>query len=115
MDVIAKILPYIVSLVSGCVLVVCTYAINKMLKARDATLLKEAEKQEAIGEGVRALLRRSILDDFNRYSKKGFVPPYARENLERTYAAYHTLGGNDMATDLYQKLRQMPVREESDD
>lgn len=112
MDILVKALPYLISLVSGSILVVCTYKINRALKARDAALEKETEKQDAIANGVLSLLRRSILDDFNKYSAKGCVPPYARENLERTYAAYHALGGNDMATDLYTKLRALPVKED---
>ena len=111
METFLKILPYLISLASGCVLVVCTWQIQKQLRKRDKALESEAAKQTAIADGVQSLLRRSILDDFNKYSEKGSVPPYARENLERAYAAYHALGGNDMATDLYNKLRQMPVKD----
>lgn len=70
-------------------------------------LKAEQEKNSAIAEGVQSLLRESIVDSYNKYTDKGFCPIYAKESLKKVYAAYHNLGGNDVATELYQKLLRM--------
>ena len=38
-----------------------------------------------------------------------YCPVYAKESLSRAYAAYHTLGGNDVATELYHQVIELPV------
>lgn len=77
-----------------------------------ARLKQEQSKNEAIANGVESLLRESIVNNYNKYSDKGFCPIYAKESIKKVYAAYHNLGGNDVATELYQKILRM---EENDD
>lgn len=71
-------------------------------------LRAEQKKNEAIAEGVQSLLRESIVGNFNRYQDRGFCPIYAKDSIKRVYKAYHNLGGNDVATELYGKLLKMP-------
>lgn len=82
------------------------------------TILKrmktEHEKSEAIAEGVQSLLRESIVSNYNRYLDKGFCPIYAKESVKRVYKAYADLGGNDVATELYNKLLKMPTEPEKE-
>lgn len=73
----------------------------------------EQEKNEAIAMGVQSLLRESIVDNYNKYSDKGFCPIYAKESIKKVYSAYHNLGGNDVATELYNKLLRMPEEGET--
>ena len=77
-----------------------------------AQLREERERNEYIAAGVQALLRESIVNGYNRYSDKGYCPIYAKESIKRVYASYHDLGGNDVATELYQKLLKMPESRE---
>lgn len=78
-----------------------------------ARLRAEQEKNEAIAEGVQALLRDSIVSSYNKYSERGACPIYAKESVKKAYAAYHQLGGNDVATELYHTILKM--KEDSDD
>ena len=71
-------------------------------------LKQEQAKNEAIAEGVKSLLRESIVTNYNRYIDKGYCPIYAKESIKNVYKAYHDLGGNDVATGLYKKLLDMP-------
>ena len=77
------------------------------------TLLKRLQedhaKNEAIAEGVQALLRENIVSNYNRYHDKGFCPIYAKESVKKVYKAYHDLGGNDVASGLYKDLLEMPT------
>lgn len=72
-----------------------------------ARLRAEQDKNEAIAEGVQALLRESIVNSYNKYSERGACPIYGKESVKKAYAAYHQLGGNDVATELYQKILKM--------
>ena len=70
-------------------------------------LQEERVRNMAIAEGVQSLLRESIVTSYNKYSEKGFCPIYAKESMKKVYEAYHNLGGNDVATSLYNKLLAM--------
>lgn len=78
-----------------------------LIKAMREQLAEEKKKNEAIAEGVQSLLRESIVNNYNRYSDKGFCPIYAKESIKKVYRAYHNLGGNDVATELYNKVLKM--------
>ena len=71
-------------------------------------LEEEREKNKAIAEGVQALLRENIVNNYNKYSAKGFCPIYAKESMKKAYKAYSMLSGNDVATELYNKILKMP-------
>lgn len=71
-------------------------------------LSAEQEKNTAIAEGVQSLLRESIVQNYNKYQEREFCPIYAKESIKRVYEAYHNLGGNDVATKLYNTLLAMP-------
>ena len=70
----------------------------KMRKRRDTALEK----------GVQCLLRAEIISMYKEYQHKGYCPIYAKESLKRMYEAYHNLGGNDVATELYSKVLALP-------
>jgi len=73
-----------------------------------ARLEIERQKNEAIAAGVQSLLRESIVSNYNKYSDKGTCPIYAKESIKKVYESYHNLGGNDVATELYNKILRMP-------
>lgn len=90
------------------VFAICLAALTAAWRAVSARLKAEHDKNEAVAEGVQALLRESIVGNYNRYLDKGFCPIYAKESLKRVYRAYAALGGNDVATSLYKKVLDMP-------
>lgn len=79
-----------------------------------ARLKEEQKKNEAIAQGVQSLLRESIVDNYNKYSDRGYCPIYAKESIKKVYQAYHALEGNDVATELYNKLLKMPEEKHAD-
>ena len=70
-----------------------------------------AERQ-AMRDGLQSLLRAEIIRSYEKYHDKGFCPIYAKEALKIEYTAYHNLGGNDVATDLYKKTTALPTEPE---
>lgn len=80
-----------------------------LFKTLQNQLKAEQEKNQAIADGVQSLLRESIVNNYNRYQDRGYCPIYAKESIKRVYKAYHDgLGGNDVASELYRKLLEMP-------
>ncbi len=64
-------------------------------------------RTENIENGLQCLLRAEIIRSHDKYKDKGFCPLYAKEALTRAYKAYHALGGNDVATSLYNECMIM--------
>lgn len=77
---------------------------------RRAIKKMEADRRKniALYDGMQALLRDRIIQAYNHYQDKGYCPIYGKENVKRMYDAYHALGGNDVATELKNKLMKMP-------
>lgn len=96
--IIETIIKWAVPFVCGGVL---TWAVTyiKLRKKRDS----------ALESGVQCLLRAEIIRNHDKYIDKGYCPIYAKEALKRAYAAYHNLGGNDVATQLYHQVMELPT------
>ena len=65
-------------------------------------------KLKAIKNGLQCLLRGEIIRSHEKYCEREWCPIYAKEALTRAYAAYHALGGNDVATKLYEETLELP-------
>lgn len=63
----------------------------------------------ALEDGLQCLLRAEIIRSHEKYTSRGHCPVYGREAIERAYKAYHALGGNDVATALYEEVMHLPV------
>lgn len=79
-------------------------------------LKREQTRTEAIASGIQCLLRERIVESYNKYSSRGYCPIYVKESLQKLYKAYHDgLGGNDVASGLYDKLMAMQEERPGDD
>ncbi len=64
---------------------------------------------KALKTGVQCLLRAEIIRAHDKYHERCYCPVYAKEALTKAYNAYHALGGNDVATNLYKEILQLPT------
>ena len=108
MDVLIKALPYSLNILCSVVLLFISHKVNKNLAKSDKENEEKRKKEQAMADGIQSLLRESIVSNYNKYLDKGSCPIYAKESVKRVYKAYHDLGGNDVATELYQKILRMP-------
>lgn len=67
------------------------------------------QRETALENGVQCLLRAEIIRNHDKYMEKRHCPIYAKEALRRAYTAYHALGGNDVATRLYDETMELPT------
>lgn len=66
-------------------------------------------KVKASANGLQCLLRAEIIRQYEKWSDRGYCPVYAKEALEKAYTAYHGLGGNDVATTMYETVMALPT------
>lgn len=73
------------------------------------------EDSKALKAGIQALLRAQMINDFNKYSEKGYAPIYARESFENCWRQYHSLGVNGVMDDLHEKFLELPTAPVNED
>lgn len=94
----------IISLLFGSgILVSCFKYFYSRLKEND-------KKTESVQLGVQALLRSKMIDEYNKWSERGYAPIYARENFQNMYNQYHNLGMNGVMDDLLEKFKELPTQ-----
>ncbi len=63
------------------------------------------ERDRAIEDGVRAILRRELMDDFEEYVQGGRpLSMERRREIDECYAAYSALGGNGTGRTAYERI-----------
>ena len=70
---------------------------------------KTEQKQEAIENGLRSLLRDRIIQSCVKYMKQGNVPVEELENVTHMYDAYRGLDGNGAAEAIYKQFLVLPT------
>lgn len=94
-----------------------TTALTSVVSAVVASLVSRAKsgakdaaaKQEALAQGMRALLWRELRDLHEQAVEGGGLTVSQRRHLESVYDAYHGLGGNGTGTRLYTDAMGAPV------
>lgn len=97
-EVVSLILKWAVPFVCGSIATGCITYIAALKK-----------RNTAMEDGLQCLLRAEIIRMHDKYIPRRYCPIYAKEALKRAYKAYHALGGNDVATQLYNELMELPT------
>lgn len=86
--------------------------IAKILLGAVITWLWQQHKAlKDIRAGLQALLRDRLIQGYNHYSKKRWIPIYAKDSLLTIGNAYHALGANGVMNDIIQQIRDLPNTE----
>lgn len=78
-----------------------------MYKNLSRKFQQEKSRNEYLYQGLQCLMREQIINNYNKYTERGECPIYAKESVDKLYKAYHSLGGNGMVTELYEKMMEM--------
>lgn len=65
---------------------------------------------KSIKNGLVALLHDRLFYGCEYYLNKGWVTERALKNLAYMYKPYHNLGGNDICTELYERVKDLPIK-----
>ena len=68
-------------------------------------------REKAINEALRALCRDRILQGYRYYKRHGGISPADLETMTKLYLAYHALGGNGTITAVYEKIKELSLKE----
>ena len=96
-DIVYKLLGQIVNALGGAIIAYLW-----------AMLRSKKRENDALKEGVQALLRDRIIQGYNHYSTKGWIPIYAMESIDACYKSYEELGENGVIDNLMSQLRELP-------
>lgn len=75
-------------------------------------LKHKSTEDKAVRDGVLAMLHDRLYQSCRFYFAQGWVDIKGLKNIEYLYDAYHALGGNGTGTDLYNRVRAMPIKED---
>lgn len=73
-------------------------------------LITMIKRQDAIEEGVLALLHYRLYTECERFIEAGEITKDDLLNIEHLYEAYHALGGNGTGTELYNRVRKLKIK-----
>lgn len=104
MDWITK---YWVEWVFGLIIAAMTVVVRKL-----ATRIKtEQEENQALRDGIRALLKVSIENECQRCQREHWCGPTKRATITDMYASYKALGGNSGTTSIVEQTLGLPAVE----
>lgn len=75
-----------------------------------AAVVAVAVKYKALLDGVLAILHDRIYQACQFYLAQGYVDMAGLKNVEYLYRSYHALGGNGTGTELYNRVKALPIR-----
>ncbi len=79
------------------------------LSNRRAEKEKADEENDLFKSALRALLRSELMRIHHHAMRDGHASTLDKEIMERTYRSYHNLGGNGIATTLYDEMMALPT------
>lgn len=71
-------------------------------------VIAQHKEDEAVCEGVKALLHDRIYVECGRWIARGYCPMEDRKNIEYMYRPYKELGGNGTGERLYNAVQDLP-------
>lgn len=89
--------------------------INLLLNRHYARKAQACSKEDAIGNGIQCLLRDRIMALCRTYQADGWCSQDEKVSLQKMYASYSALGGNDVAHSEYAKVLNLPSVKEKED
>ncbi|WP_298625748.1 hypothetical protein [uncultured Senegalimassilia sp.] len=72
---------------------------------------KADEDNELVKSALRALLRSELMRTHHHAVRDGYAATVDKEVMDRTYKSYHHLGGNGIATNLYDEMMALPTND----
>lgn len=69
-----------------------------------------AKEDRALKEGVKCMLRDTLIDKHMHFTKEGFISTHGLQNWLAMYSAYKGLGGNGMIDHMKEEIEELPIR-----
>lgn len=83
-----------------------------LLSAGYRKIALKLKEQEKMKEGILAMLHDRLYQACRFYLSQGYIDVGALKNIEYLYNSYHDLGGNGTGTELYNRVKSLPIKED---
>lgn len=111
-------LTILINFVSPLILLIIGKWLDNRLQKQEQEAKEKREKQKEmektileLKEGTQAILRDRILQSCTHFIEQKQITPLALENITRMYTSYKKLGGNGLATHVYQQVKELEVKQ----
>lgn len=98
---------YWIEWVFGLIIAGMTFVVKKL----SSRIKKEQEENQALRDGIRALLKQGIEKECEHCQRDGWCGPVKRATIMDMYNAYHGLGGNSGTTSIVDQTLALPAIE----
>lgn len=80
-------------------------------KLRQEKEKQEADRNKALEDGVRCLLRAKLIEYHDKYTTLGHISSHGLESDNLMYNAYKSLGGNGLLDQMNEEVKRLPVKD----
>lgn len=105
MDVLMRMLPYVLNITSALILAFATKLFAKMQSKKEA----ECKNEKYIQVAVQAMLRDRLVQKCEYHITQKWCSSENKTVLEKMHTPYESLGGNDVVTNLYNQTMVLPI------
>lgn len=95
------------SIVSAVATAIVGFIVKKLLNATNQKITAYKDDFNSIKKGVQAGLRHDLLEIYDYWHKKGFMPREVKKDFENIYLQYHNLGSNGVMDTYYNEVLNM--------
>ena len=93
---------YCLEVLFGLAITVLSFCYNR--------LKNRFKEQEVMKEGIVAILHDRLFQSGMYFLGKGEISVSELDNIDGIYNAYHKLGGNGTGTEIYERVRELPLK-----
>lgn len=108
----AQVIMTFVSAIATAVIAWLGRKLERKERARDAKEAEQRALQEAMKEGMQAVLRDRMIQMASYCIEQGHTQVYMVENMTHMFSAYRELGGNGAVKYIYEQFLSLPVLQE---
>ena len=108
----------LINFISPLILLIIGKWLDNRLQKQEQKEQEKRQKQKELEktilelkEGTQAILRDRILQSCTHFIEERQISPLALENITRMYTSYQNLGGNGLATHVYEQVRELEVKQ----
>lgn len=77
-----------------------------------AMVRKDRADRKAMKLALQAILRRDMIEDYNKWNERGYAPIYAKQSFENCWEQYHSLGVNGVMDGIHKEFLELPTEKQ---
>lgn len=97
-----------------CAMAVLSTGFGVAVKTLYTRLKREIKEQALIKAGMLAILHDRLYQACRYHIQQGFCTVSELKNTEYLYKSYHILGGNGTGTELFERVKRLPIDEKGE-